>query len=89
MIEYNAVLVIGMYVVSIFNVPLGAPAVQQLPYKSLEDCMFHAQMYEGAKAQIDLEWTVVSKATCLTKEQHDQMQADLLKQQQQLVPNNE
>lgn len=84
--EYNAVLVVGMYIVSIFNVPLGSPAVLQLPYKSLEDCMFHAQMYKGAKAQIDLEWTVVSKATCLTKEQHDQMQADLLKQKQNLVP---
>jgi hypothetical protein len=69
--EYNAVLLVIYFVGSIFNVQLGAPLVQELPYQSIEDCMAHAAMIENQQTQIDLEWTVFSRAQCMTREEYD------------------
>lgn len=69
--EYNAVLIVVYFVVSVFNIQLGAPVVQQLPYGSLEDCQQHAQMIEGQETAIDLEWKVYSRAQCMTRDEYE------------------
>mgnify|MGYP000101630387 FL=1 len=69
--EYNAVLIVVYFVVSVFNVQLGMPVVQKLPYASYDDCMAHAAMIENQQTPIDLEWTVFSRAQCMTREEYD------------------
>ena len=68
--EYNAVLLVIYFVGSIFNVQLGAPVVQELPYQSIEDCQAHEKVLEQREYTIDLEWKVYVRARCLTKEEY-------------------
>jgi hypothetical protein len=79
--EYNAVLVVVYFIVSVFNVQLGAPIIQHIPYTSLEDCKAHAQMLENQKTQIDIEWTVYSRSQCMTRQEYDAAVAEQSKQQ--------
>ena len=73
--EYNAVLIIAYFIVSIFNVQLGQPMIMTLPYNSLEDCKAHADMIEGGQMQIDIEWMVYSRSQCMTRTEYEAMMA--------------
>lgn len=43
--EYGAVLIIGHFIVSIFQVPLGQPLWQFVPYPSMEICQSQIQYH--------------------------------------------
>lgn len=73
--EYNAVLIIAYFIVSIFNVQLGSPMIMTLPYNSLEDCRAHADMIENGQMQIDIEWMVYSRSQCMTRAEYEAMVA--------------
>ena len=73
--EFNAVLIMVYFIVSVFNVQLGQPVVMTLPYQSLEDCKAHADMIEGGQMQIDIEWMVYSRSQCMTRAEYEAMVA--------------
>ena len=39
----GAVLMIGHFIVSIFNVQLGAPVIYTMPFETMEQCQFYGE----------------------------------------------
>lgn len=86
MIDYGAVLIIGHFIVSVFNVPLGNPLYQFIPYPSIEIC----EQYKGYHTlpaggySMSIEYKMHIQLECMTKD--DFLAALEAQQQQQQQP---
>jgi hypothetical protein len=78
----GAVLMIGHFIVSIFNVQLGAPVIYTMPFETMEQCEFYGKLLP-TDMQIDLEWKHSTRYQCYTIAQFQQMQQQRQPQQQQ------
>lgn len=67
----NAVLIIGHFVVSIFGFQIGQPAIQYIPYPTMELCQQYAE-YNIAQLQLDSEYVLIKQAQCVTMEEFQQ-----------------
>lgn len=82
--DFNAVMIIGHFVVSIFNVPLGQPLYQFVPFPNMEVCQEHMQYQATPQGghTMSIEYKMYKNAQCVTKEEFEaQMNA-----QRQQVP---
>ncbi len=81
--DFNAVMVIGHFVVSIFQVPLGQPLYQFVPYPSMDRCQEYTQYVLTPRAghTMNLEYKMYKTAECVTKEEF-QRQMELYNKQQ-------
>lgn len=72
MIEYKAVLIVGHFIVSIFNIQLGQPIFQFFPMDDMAACeeqiQYH-QIIDGVA--IDGEWKMYKEAQCMTREEFE------------------
>jgi hypothetical protein len=82
----GAVLMIGHFVVSIFQVQLGNPIIYSLPFKTMEQCEVYKNYMPQQPIKMDLEWNHITKTQCFTQEQFKAMM-DKQRQQQQPEPN--
>jgi len=90
--DFNAVMIIGHFVVSIFNVPLGQPLYQFVPFPNMQICQEHVQ-YQMTPEQghtMSLEYKMYKNAQCITKEEFEkQMQVQRQKAPEPMpVPEN-
>ena len=69
----GAVLMIGHFIVSIFNVQLGAPVIYTMPFETMEQCEFYGELLP-TDMQIDLEWKHSTRFQCFTIAQFQEMQ---------------
>ena len=84
--DFNAVMIIGHFVVSVFNVPLGQPLYQFVPYPNMDVCQEHVQYQITPQTghKMSLEYTMYKDAQCITREEFEaQMNA-----QRQVPPQN-
>jgi hypothetical protein len=81
--DFNAVMIIGHFVVSIFQIPLGQPLYQFMPFPSMDRCQEYIQYVVTPPAgfTMDLEYKMYKTAECITKEEF-QRQMELFNQQQ-------
>ena len=70
----GAVLMIGHFVISIFNVPLGQPVITTLPMENMEMCERYAGLIT-ATTKLDIEYSLITKTQCYTYD-------DFMKQRQ-------
>ena len=63
-----AVLMVGHFVISIFNVPLGQPVIVTLPMQTMEMCEQYAGLIE-ATTKLDIEYSLVTRTRCYTYEE--------------------
>jgi hypothetical protein len=86
--DFNAVMIIGHFVVSIFQIPLGQPLYQFAPYPTMERCEEYAQYVITPQAghAMGLEYKLYKTAECITKEEFER-QMELFNQQQSGNPN--
>jgi len=82
----GAVLMIGHFVVSIFQVQLGNPIIYSLPFTTMEQCEVYKNYMPQQPIKMDLEWNHITKTQCFTQEQFKAMM-DKQRQQQQPEPN--
>lgn len=83
--DFNAVMIIGHFVVSVFNVPLGQPLYQFVPFPNMEICQEHTQ-YQATPPtghQMSLEYKMYKNAQCVTREEFE---AQMNAQRQQQAP---
>lgn len=75
--EFNAVMIIGHFVVSIFNIPLGQPLYQFVPFPNMEICQEHVQYQKTQDSghTMSLEYKMYKNAQCITKEQFEEQMA--------------
>ena len=59
----GAVLMVGHFVVSIFNVQLGNPVIYSLPFTTMEQCAKYQSYMPQEPVKIDLEWNHHTKNT--------------------------
>ena len=80
--DFNAVMIIGHFVVSIFQVPLGQPLYQFMPFPSMDRCQEYVQYVVTPPAgfTMDLEYKMYKTAQCVTKEEF-QRQMELYNKQ--------
>ena len=57
----GAVLVIGHFVISIFNVPLGNPVIYSLPFSDMKTCEHYAEYLPKDPIKLDIEWNHSTK----------------------------
>ena len=71
--DFNAVMIIGHFVVSIFNVPLGQPLYQFVPFPNMQICQEHVQyqMTQEGGHTMSLEYKMYKNAQCVTKEEFE------------------
>jgi hypothetical protein len=69
----GAVLMIGHFVVSIFNVQLGNPVIYSLPFATMEQCEVYNNYMPKEPIQIDLEWKHHTRTQCFTSDQFKKM----------------
>jgi hypothetical protein len=81
----GAVLMIGHFIVSIFNVQLGAPVIYTMPFETMEQCEFYSKLLP-TDVKIDLEWKHITRYQCFTIEEFQQMQQQQQQQQQGTAP---
>lgn len=69
--DFNAVMIIGHFVVSIFQIPLGQPLYQFMPFPSMDRCQEYIQYVETPPAgfTMDLEYKMFKTSQCVTKEE--------------------
>ena len=67
MITPAAVLMVGHFVISIFNVPLGQPVIVTLPMATMEMCENYAELIQQT-TKLDIEYSLVTKTQCYTYE---------------------
>jgi hypothetical protein len=68
----GAVLMIGHFIVSIFNVQLGQPVIYSMPFDSMKSCEYYANMMPK-EAKIDIEWKHITRSQCFTTAQFKKM----------------
>jgi hypothetical protein len=78
----GAVLMIGHFIVSIFNVQLGNPVIYSLPFTTMEQCEAYNEYLPKQPIQLDIEWMHHTKSQCFTADQFKQM----MKRQQGTAP---
>lgn len=66
MAEYGAVLIIGHFIVSVFQFQLGNPVYQFIPYPNMEVCQQYAE-YHKLQQPLDTEFTLYKNAECMTR----------------------
>lgn len=71
--DFNAVMIIGHFVVSVFNVPLGQPLYQFVPFPNMEICQEHIQYQVTPQTghQMSLEYKMYKNAQCVTREEFE------------------
>jgi|TARA_B110000037_G_scaffold158869_1_gene179254 hypothetical protein len=69
----GAVLMIGHFVVSIFNVQLGNPVIYSLPFTTMEQCQQYQKYMPQEPIKIDLEWSHATRSQCFTKAEFQKM----------------
>lgn len=79
---YNAMLIVGHFIVSVFQYPLGQPVFQFHPYPNMEICEQYKRVNEGT-FPINGEYQMVKQAQCMTKEDYDRAVAERQRQLQQ------
>jgi hypothetical protein len=67
----NAILVTGIYIVSIFNVQLGAPILSFVPMTTMNECERLVPHFTGDQ-KIDIEWTMYMRSQCLTMNEYQE-----------------
>ena len=82
-ISVGAVLMIGHFVVSIFQVQLGNPIIYSLPFVTMEQCEKYKSYMPSEPVKMDLEWNHITRTQCFTQ---DQFKAMMDKQRQQRAP---
>lgn len=68
----NAVLITAHFVVSIFGFQVGTPAVQFIPYPTMEVCQQYAKYNKGV-FQLDSEYRLVKQTQCVTMEEYERI----------------
>jgi hypothetical protein len=81
----GAVLMIGHFIVSIFNVQLGAPVIYTMPFETMEQCQFYGEQLPK-DMQIDIEWKHSTRYQCYTLAQFQEMQRQQIAAQQGTAP---
>jgi hypothetical protein len=71
----GAVLMIGHFVISIFNVQLGNPVIYSLPFTTMEQCEVYSGYMPQEPIQLDIEWKHITKSQCFTADQFKAMMA--------------
>lgn len=90
MLDYAAVMVVGHFVVSVFQVPLGQPVWQFIPHETMEECREEVQYnilpQEGYP--LSLEYKMYKTAQCVTREEFllQMQRQQQMQQQNQDVP---
>lgn len=70
----NAVLITGIFVISIFNVQLGPPVMSFVPMETMEQCEKFVTHFTGDQ-KIDIEWNMYLRSRCITMEDYLQQVA--------------
>ena len=67
--DFGAVLILGHFVVSIFNVPLGQPFYQFIPYPNMEVCQQYTQYHNTGPQgfQMSMEYKMLKSAQCMDR----------------------
>ena len=73
--QVGAVLMIGHFIVSIFNVQLGNPVIYSLPFSTMEQCETYNNYMPKEPIKLDLEWQHHTRSQCFTAEQFKEMMA--------------
>ena len=81
----GAVLMIGHFIVSIFNVQLGAPVIYTMPFATMEQCQFYGEQLP-TDMQIDIEWKHSTRFECFTIAQFQELQRQQMQPQQGTAP---
>ena len=81
----GAVLMIGHFIVSIFNVQLGVPVIYTMPFETMEQCQFYGEQLPK-DMQIDIEWKHSTRYQCYTLAQFQEMQRQQIAAQQGTAP---
>ena len=84
----GAMLIIGHFVVSVFQFQLGQPVYQFVPYPNMEVCQQYAQATQGT-FQISTEYSLIKRTQCVTQQDYDRAVAERkrqIEQQQQNFP---
>lgn len=91
--DFGAVLILGHMVVSIFQVPLGQPFYQFIPYPNMEVCQEHVQYHSTGNQgfQMSMEYKMLKSAQCIDRatfeaEMARQRAAQQPQQPQQIIP---
>jgi len=71
--QVGAVLMIGHFIVSIFNVQLGNPVIYSLPFSTMEQCEVYNNYMPKEPIKLDLEWQHHTRSQCFTAEQFKEM----------------
>lgn len=81
--SFQAVLILGHFVVSVFNVPLGNPMYQFIPYPNMEICQQYVQynVTPPNGYQLSIEHKMYKSATCVTREEFEKQ----MEKQRQLM----
>lgn len=83
--DFNAVLILGHFVVSVFQVPLGQPMYQFIPFPSMEICQQYAQYHQTPQTghKMSIEYNMYKSANCITREVFE---AEMAKRQAPTAP---
>ena len=76
---------IGHFIVSIFNVQLGAPVIYTMPFETMEQCQFYGEQLP-TDMQIDIEWKHSTRFECFTIAQFQELQRQQMQPQQGTAP---
>jgi len=69
----GAVLVIGHFIVSIFQVQLGGPVIYSLPFSDMKTCEQYAQYLPKDPIKLNIEWNHSTRSQCMTTDQFKKM----------------
>ena len=70
----NAVLIVVIFVVSIFNVQLGIPIYNFIPMTTMAECERILPHFTSDK-DMDIEWKIHTRSQCLTIEEYNRKAA--------------
>ena len=69
----GAVLMVGHFVVSIFQVQLGNPIIYSLPFVTMEQCEKYKNYMPAEPVKMNLEWNHITRTQCFTQDQFKAM----------------
>lgn len=83
----GAILIVGHFIVSVFQFSLGNPVFQFTGYPTMEVCKMYAEQIKG-EFPINEEYKMIKQTTCMTKADYDKAIEERNKQlqQQNLLP---
>lgn len=89
--EYGAILILGHFVMSIFQVPLGNPMWQFVPYPNMEVCQSHIQYHQTPQGgyQISTEHRMFKQVQCMTRAEFEAEMARQRSMEQGTPPPNQ